>query len=308
MQKFLEETRLSRWQADVVLLFVTLIWGWSFYAVKTVVDVYPVFSFLSIRFALALLVLLPFVWKRISRLPWTQIRPGLLSGIFLFGGYSLQTVGLRYTSISNSGLITGLYVVLVPIFAMWVMRQPPQLNALIGLGFATGGLVLLTVGPNMSIGLGDTLTLLGAVAYAAHVTSVSKFGGKVEVLVYSFIQIAVVMTGSVIMAFVWEGGLALAQLTADVFHATLLMAVLVTALVLVLQAVSQKFTSPTHVAVVYTMEPVFAAMFGYLLAGDRLSPGALLGGGLIFAGMLLAEVGGSLFKKPVRKSVLDAGG
>ena len=307
MQKSLEEIRLSRWQADAVLLLVTFIWGWTFYAVKGVISVYPVFSFLSIRFALALLVLLPFVWARLRNMPSGQLRAGILTGLFLFAGYSFQTVGLQYTSISNSGFITGLYVVLVPIFATVVLRRPPKLNAMIGLALAAVGLVFLSVGPDLSIGFGDTLTLLGALAYAAHIVSISKFGGEVEVLPYSFVQIATVMIGCVGLAFVWEGGLALGSLSFDVLQAMLLTGVVATALVLVLQAVAQRFTSPTHAAVVYTMEPVFAVMFGCLLAGDQLTPVAWLGGGLILTGMLAAEIGESLFKRRVRGPVLDSG-
>lgn len=154
MLTFLEKVRLCRWQADVVLLLVTFIWGWTFYAVKSVVSVYPVFSFLGVRFGLALLVLLPFVWPRLRHMPWPQVRAGMLSGIFLLAGYSFQTVGLQHTSISNSGLITGLYVVLVPVLATVVLRRSPSANALFGLSLATVGLVLLSVGPELTIGVG----------------------------------------------------------------------------------------------------------------------------------------------------------
>jgi len=307
MQKFLEEVRLSRWQADAALLLVTLIWGWTFYVVKGVVSVYPVFSFLSIRFMLALLILLPFVWAKLRRMTSRQLRAGMLTGLFLLAGYSFQTVGLQYTSISNSGFITGLYVVLVPVFATLALRRPPKLNGAIGLALAAVGLLFLSVGPDFSIEFGDTLTLLGAIAYAAHIVSISKFGGEVEVLPYSFVQIATVMIGCVALAFVWEGGLALESLSADLLQAMLLTGVVATALVLVLQAVAQRFTSPTHAAVMYTMEPVFAVMFGCLLAGDQLTPVAWLGGGLILTGMLTAEIGESLFKRRVRGPVLGSG-
>lgn len=308
MQKYLEEIRLSRLQADAVLLLVTLIWGWTFFAVKNVIEVYPVFSFLGIRFALALLLLLPFVWGELRRMPWRQARAGMLSGLFLLAGYSFQTVGLQYTSISNSGLITGLYVVLVPVFATLALRRPPKVNAIAGLLLATAGLVLLSVGPELSIGIGDSLTVLGAIAYAGHIVSISRFGGEVKVLPYSFVQIGVVTVGCVLLSFVHEGGLAIGALSWDVFQAMALTGLVATALVLVLQAISQRFTSPTHAAVMYTMEPVFAVMFGCLLAGDRLTPAVWLGGGLILAGMLAAEIGEGWFKGRAASPVLDLGG
>ncbi len=305
MQRYLEEIRLSRWQADIVLLVVTLIWGWTFFAVKSVISVYPVFSFLALRFALALLTLLPFVWGRLRRTPRQQVRAGMVSGLFLLAGYAFQTVGLQYTSVSNSGLITGLYVVLVPVFATLVIRRPPKTNALLGLALATAGIVLLSVGPELSLGLGDSLTVLCAIAYAAHITSISKFGGEVEVLPYSFIQIGVVTVGCTLLAFATEGGLALSALSWDVFQAMALTGVVATALILVLQAIAQRFTSPTHAAVVYTMEPVFAVMFGCLLAGDRLTTAVWLGGGLIVAGMVTAELGENWFRPRAAGPLLD---
>ena len=308
MQKALEGVRFSRLQADAVLLLVTLIWGWTFFAVKNVVTVYPVFSFLAIRFALASLALLPFVWRPLRHTSWIQARAGMLSGIFLLAGYSFQTVGLQYTSISNSGLITGLYVVLVPVFATLAMRRFPKVNAVVGLALATVGLVFLSIGPKLSIGIGDSLTLLGAIAYAAHITSISKFGGEVEVLSYSFIQISTVTVGCAILSFVWEGGLALGAVSWEVFQAMALTGAVATALVLVLQTISQRFTSPTHAAVVYTMEPVFAVMFGCLLASDRLTAAVWLGGGLILAGMLTAEIGDGWFKQRAANPVLDLKG
>jgi len=115
------------------------------------------------------------------------------------------------------------------------------------------------------------------------------------------------MVGCALLAFAAEGGLALSALSWDVFQTMALMGVVATALVLVLQAVAQRFTTPTHAAVVYTMEPVFAAMFGCLLAGDRLTTVVWLGGGLILAGMVTAELGESWLRQRAVSPATDIG-
>jgi drug/metabolite transporter (DMT)-like permease len=293
----LENLHLSPWQADISLLIITAIWGWTFLVMKDVISVYPVFSFLSLRFALALLVLLPLVWPRLRTLSWVQARAGLITGLFLFAGYSLQTVGLKYTSIPKSGFITGLYVVLVPILATVFLRRVPSRSAAIGLFLATMGLIRLSLGPDLSIGVGDFLTLIGAVAYAAHVISVSKFGHDTDPMTYAALQIATVFVGTFVLASFLDGPSAWEHTSVNVLQSALLTGIVATALVLVLQATAQRFTSPTRTAVVFTMEPVFAALFGIAFAGERLTGSGWLGAGLILVGMLMAEVGDVVFRR-----------
>jgi drug/metabolite transporter (DMT)-like permease len=304
----LNHLKLSRWQADATLLLITLIWGWTFVVMKDSIAQVPVFSFLTVRFTLALLTLAPFLWWSRSRaglapkggvsptlgLIWPKIRGGIITGLFLFAGYAFQTVGLQYTTVAKSGFITGLYVVLVPVLSTVVLRRAPTRAAVLGLGVATVGLARLSLGPDLSMSLGDFLTLLGALAYAGHVTSVARFGAKTDVLVFSAIQISTVLLGSIVASFIMQGGIVLNTFNTQVLMAALATGVLATALVLVLQATAQRFTTPTQTAVIFTMESVFAVMFGCLLAGDQLGPAALLGGSLIVVGMLTAEVGESL--------------
>ena len=287
----MNQIKLSRWQADCTLLLITLIWGWTFVVMKNAIAQVPVFSFLAVRFGLALLTLAPFVWPKLAGLTWPQIRGGLITGLFLFAGYSFQTLGLQYTTVAKSGFITGLYVVLVPVLSTIFLRRAPRRAAVLGLGMAAVGLARLSLGPELGVGLGDFLTLLGALGYAGHVTAVARFGGKTDVLAFSSIQIATVLAGSVVMSFLVHGGIVLSTFNVHIFTAALTTGVLATALVLVLQTTAQRFSTPTQTAVVFTMEPLFAVMFGYVLAGDRLSAAAWLGGALILTGMLMAEVG-----------------
>jgi drug/metabolite transporter (DMT)-like permease len=300
----LNHIKLSRWQADATLLLITLIWGWTFVVMKNSIAQVPVFSFLAVRFALALLMLAPFVWRKLigAGLTWPQVRGGIITGLFLFAGYAFQTEGLQYTTVAKSGFITGLYVVLVPVLSTIILRRAPTRAAVLGLGLATIGLARLSLGPDLTVSLGDFLTLLGALGYAGHVTSVAKFGAKTDVLVFSSIQISTVLVGSVVMSFLFSGGVALQAFGTQTFMAALTTGVLATALVLVLQATAQRFTTPTQTAVIFTMESVFAVMFGCLLAGDKLGVPALLGGSLIIAGMLTAEVGEPLFASLTQRS------
>ena len=137
--------------ADLFLLMVTVVWGGTFVMMKNAVSLYPVFRFLTVRFALATLVLLMIGWRRLATLGRRGVVAGVLIGLFLFVGYGLQTMGLQYTSASKAGFITGLSVVIVPILSALVLRRQPAREALLGVTLATVGLALLTLNHSLSI-------------------------------------------------------------------------------------------------------------------------------------------------------------
>ncbi|MEW6048144.1 MAG: DMT family transporter, partial [Bacillota bacterium] len=184
----------ARVLGDGVLVLITMIWGFTFVAVKDAVAKVPVFTFLAMRFGLAVLVLAGIMaWERardsqeaggsspggadpVQRTPWWgSAWPGLLTGLFLFAGYALQTVGLQYTTPGKAGFITGLSVVLVPVLDALAFRRPQQPAALAGVGLAAGGMALMFLEPtDLAVRRGDVLVLLCAIAFAAHVTAVAR--------------------------------------------------------------------------------------------------------------------------------------
>ncbi|TCP54761.1 drug/metabolite transporter (DMT)-like permease [Tumebacillus sp. BK434] len=286
--------------ADLVLLFVTFTWGATFVLVKEAIEKMPPFTFLGVRFLVAALILFLIMavfyretLKELTRQLWMI---GIGIGLLLFGGYAFQTFGLLYTTASNAGFITGLSVVMVPLFALWLLRQKLKRNAVVGVVIATAGLAMLSLN-QFQINLGDALVFCCAICYGLHITLVGKFTARYHALPFAFVQ--VVSCG----VFNMIGGLLFEDVGASfskdvlfditVFSALLICSVIATAFAFVAQNQFQKFTTPTRTALIFATEPVFAALTGYLWAGDRLGTLQVIGCLLILGGMLVAELGGS---------------
>jgi len=279
---------LSPWQADAALLLVTLIWGSTFVLVKQSVAHFPVFAFLSLRFALAAVVLALLFGRRLRALSPRMAAAGVLIGVFLFGGFAFQTFGLRYTTASKAGFITGLSVVLVPVFSALWLRQAPERNALLGVVLATLGLGLLTLGRDLAPARGDWIVLGCAFCFALHILVVSVFAPQTDALALTIVQVGAVALLSAGAS--WATEVHPWPLRGDVLAAAAFTGVLATALAFAIQNSVQASTTPVHTALIFASEPVFAGLFGYWLAGERLTRWGLLGCGLILLGMLLAEL------------------
>ncbi len=274
--------------ADLSLLLVTLIWGGTFVMVKDAVSSYPVFAFLAIRFALGLAALLLIGWRRLRTLTWRSLACGALLGLFLLGGYAFQTLGLQHTTASKAGFITGLNVAIVPLLAALMLRQKPQAGAIIGVLLATIGMALLSLSQALQLGQGDLLVLLCAVSFALHIVGVSAFAPKADPIALTIIQVAVVTVVSALITLL-SGEPWLAP-QPSVLGAAAFTGILATAVAFGVQTAMQRFTTPTHTALIFTAEPVFAALFGVWLAGDLLTARMALGGVLILAGTLISEI------------------
>jgi drug/metabolite transporter (DMT)-like permease len=287
--------------ADASLLFVTAVWGATFVMVQDAVTGFPVFAFLTLRFALAALVLLPFyvhsrqqpTRERTPAGPTTTARlaallPGVLVGLALFGGYAFQTFGLRETTPAKAGFITGLSVVLVPLGQAIFLRRPPRRNSIAGVLLATAGLALLSLQPDLSISRGDLLVLGCAVAFAAHILLVGRFAPGWQPLRLALVQIVTVAVLSGAAALLLERPIGWPA--DNVWFAAAFTGLLATALAFFVQSRAQQATSPTHTALIFAAEPVFAGLFSFLLIGEVLGPRQILGSALILAGMVTAEV------------------
>ena len=277
--------------ADLSLLLVTFIWGSTFVMVKRVVAGFPVYTFLSMRFLLATIALSVLYFRRLRHMTWRQIGAGCLIGIFLVSGYAFQTTGLRYTTSAKAGFITGLSVVIVPILSSTLLRRRPTKQAVAGIMLSTVGLALLSLDADLRIGKGDLLVLCCALSFALHIVSVSAFAPNSDPMALTIAQVMTVAVISVIVASVLgEINLLTASPSPGTWYAAAFTGVLATALAFGIQNSSQRFTSPTHTALIFAAEPVFAGLFGVLLAGEQLSPKALVGCALILCGMIAGEI------------------
>jgi drug/metabolite transporter (DMT)-like permease len=279
---------VRQWQADALLLLIALIWGSTFVLVKESVARFPVFAFLCIRFSLAGLVLAILFGSRLRRMSGPMAGAGALIGLALFGGYAFQTVGLQYTTASKAGFITGLSVVIVPLLSTWLLRQVPTREALLGAALSTLGLALLTLWRDLAPARGDFIVLGCAFCFALHITLVSAFAPRTDALALTIVQVLTValLSGAAALGFEgWPG-----TIPVEIWLATAFTGVLATALAFAGQNQMQTRTTATHTALIFAMEPVFAAVFGYWFASERLARSGLAGCGLILLGILLAEL------------------
>lgn len=271
--------------AGLALLGVTAIWGWTFVLVHDAVRAYGVVAFLALRFLLAAILLTPVLRVRLSRATLTV---GAGIGLVLATGYLLQTWGLRHTSPTNAGLITGLFVVIAPVAARLLYGIRLAAAALWAIVISLVGLWLLSGGGTLAPRWGDMLVLGCAVAYGVHVALLSQHAPHHDPAALTFVQLA---TAAAIFSLAWPAVDPLTlPATRAVWLALVITASLASTLAYLVQTWAQRRLSAARTAVILTAEPLFAALFGYLLAGDRLTPTQLAGGALILSAVALVEV------------------
>ncbi|HEX5229575.1 MAG TPA: DMT family transporter [Bryobacteraceae bacterium] len=278
------------WLVDGSLVMMTLIWGATFILVKRALDDSSTLLFLTIRFAFAALVL-AVIFRRDFRAGnlGFSIRGGALAGICLFGGYIFQTVGLRYTTASKAAFLTGFTTPMVAVLSTLVYRRAPQLMEVVGVATAFLGMGLMTIpSDRFAIGSGDLLVSCCAVAYAFHILVTGRFATRVNIGVFITSQIA---TGAAIGAasFWWAEPVHL-RWSPPLLAALAVTSVLATALGFSVQTWAQRWSSATRTALFFTLEPVFAWITSYLVAGEVLSARGALGAALILGGVLMVEL------------------
>jgi drug/metabolite transporter (DMT)-like permease len=267
----------------LLLVLVTVIWGSTFAVIKETIQTVPVPILLAVRFSFAALFLL---WVKPER---KTLIPGLILGLLSFAGYATQTIGMLTTSASKAAFITGLSVILTPIVgAIWLRQRIPgrvwlaALLAIIGLG-------LMTLNPNEGVVIGDLWVLGTALAYALYIVYLGEIAVHHKPIVLTSLQIIVVAALS------WGWAVphlsVLRELSPSVLSALLYLALFATALVLWLQALAQRVVPAYAAALIFALEPVFAAIFAYFMLGETLSLQGWLGGGLVVVAMILGGLG-----------------
>jgi drug/metabolite transporter (DMT)-like permease len=283
-------------KAELLLLLAAVIWGFAFVAQRVGMDHVGPFTYNGVRFVLGALSLLPLLLiGRRSAPPsysggWKPtLAGGLLAGLILFAGASLQQVGIVHTTAGKAGFITGLYVVIVPLLGLlWGHRTP--WSTWTGAAFAVVGLYLLTLTESFSLAEGDGLVLIGALFWAAHVLVIGWLSGRhiepillacLQFIVCAALSLAVAVASEPItLAGLWGGALPI------LYGGLLSVGVAYT-----LQVVAQRDAPPAHAAIILSLETVFAALGGWLLLNETLSGRGLIGCALMFAGMLLSQLG-----------------
>lgn len=291
--------RVTQRRADLLLVLIAVIWGTTFTIVHETVATFPALALIALRFWLAALVFAPTLLRRRAELTAQHLKVGFLLGGLLFAGFATQTLGLRYTSPARGGFITGLNVVLVPLLGLFFGQRPPT-RAIVGVALAVVGLTILSWGCRLSwLGCsagvvstpaqraGDLLILACAFAFAMHIVAVSRWATTLPVVSLNGIQLIVTALLASVVALLTES-IPLPSLS--VWGAALFLGVIATALVFGLQLMLQRYTTATHTALIFALEPIFAALFSWLWTGEVLTWAVLLGGGLMLLGVIVAEV------------------
>ena len=278
----------ERW-SELALVATCAVWGLTFAMVQDAVDTLPVPAFLAYRF-LAAALLVGLVFRRALRtLDGAAVRDGAVMGAFLAAGYLLQTYALQHTTASNAGFLTGLFTPLTPLLGAVVLRVRPTRMALAAAGLATAGVALLSgVGGEGLHPLGDALAVGCAISFAAHILATDRGVRGRDVGALLTVQLAVV--GAVCLVAAVGLGQVAAPAGGQVWLALVVTTVFASAGGFFAQTYAQQYAPPARVALILAMEPAFAGLFGWLLAGDTLGPLGFAGAALILIAIVAVDL------------------
>jgi drug/metabolite transporter (DMT)-like permease len=272
--------------ALLALVAVTAVWGVTFVQVKDAVAIYPLFAFLAVRFAIASLTLAVPGTRRVRTLGRRGVGGGVVLGLLLAAGYALQTAGLERTTVSSTGFITGLYVVLTPVFALLLFQARIRTEVWIGVALAVAGLAMLS-GIHAGSPVGDLLVLASTAAQALQIVGVERLANRYDPIALTFVEM---LTGcAVFLAVAGASGQLAVPHGGTVWGALLVTGIFASALAYLVQVWAQRRLSAARIAIVFSLETVFAGLFGFLLAGDRLGAVGWGGCAVILAGIVVAE-------------------
>jgi len=270
--------------SDIGLLMVAFVWGLTFVIVKESLFYISPFKFLFYRFSLSFLLLLGISIKKLKNITVKTVKYGSFIGIALFCGYGFQTVGLQYTTPANAGFITGLSVVIVPFLSFALLQKKPSIYSIIGVLCAVVGLFFLSF-QQFDMNYGDFLVLLCAFSFAMHIILVGKYAPFYDPVLLTMVQIGMVA----LLSGVLSAGQS-SVINATVIEALIVTALFATVMAFLVQNMAQKYTPPTRTAVVFAVEPVFAAVCSFLLIHEVFTVRKIIGCVLILAGMLITEL------------------
>ena len=272
--------------ATAALILVTAVWGLTFVQVKDAVELYPLFAFLAVRFAIASLALAPPAARRLGSLGREGVTVGVFLGGLLAFAFALQTAGLERTTVTSAGFLTGLYVLLTPLLAVGLLRTRLPRELWLAVAVAVAGLVLLGGAPSGSLE-GNFLVLLSTIAMALQIVVLERYAARFDAFALTLVEMLTMFVAFTAIALVL-GDLSVPR-GSTVWAALLVTGLFASAFAFLVQVWAQRAVSATRIAVVFSLETVFAGFFGVVLDGDRLGALGWTGCALIFIGIVLAE-------------------
>ena len=294
-------------RADMLLVLVTLCWGVSYYLMDIALADMGPFTLNMYRFLGAFLVAGVFSFNKLKNVNKTTLKYSVLVGCALVFVYTGATFGVKYTTLSNSGFLCALTVIFVPIFEFILFRKKPQKKVLFSVTLSLIGIMLLTLKQDFSINFdnlkGDLLCILCAVSYALDLIITDKAVAHEEVNAYQLgvFQLGVTGTLMMVLSFIFETPHVPTE--PSVVWSTIFLSLFCTGVAFIVQAIAQQYTTPSHVGIIFTLEPVFAGIVAFMFAGEILTPKAYLGAALMISALVITEIDFDGIRK--KKSKVD---
>ncbi len=283
-------------KADLALLLVTIFWGAGFPATKIALQTMTPYYHIGFRFAVASILLAALFHKKLKDLNKDLIKPALILSSLLFATYAFQTVGIQYTTASKSSFFSGLAVLIVPLFSIFYLKAKLEPKTIISVLTATLGLFLLSyTGSNFDFNIGDFLTILCSVCYAWQLLFTGTYVQKHDATLLAIVQLLFVSLFGMVFAVISEPFPT--EISLPSFWSLMFSAVLCTAFAFWMQTTAQKFSPASHIALIFTMEPVFGALTSFLVLGEVIGIRGIIGGLFIVTAMLITELQWSKGKK-----------
>ena len=286
----------TKLQADLVLLLVCVFWGTTFILSKLLLTEISLLYYLSLRLGIAAILMWFIALRYRQQLDRPAVMAGVILGVFLFLSYLFQMWGIKYTSASNAGFITGTSVIMVPVFSALLFRERPKFITLIGIALATCGLYFLSGGNYEALNKGDWLVLVCALAAAFHIIFTGHFAPRHNIYLLMAVQLSTIAILNLIL-FTFSNE-KIVPIRPAAMLLLIYLAIFGSILTFLLQTSMQRFTTTTRTALIFTAEPVFAALFAFLIAGEQMTSSGWFGGFLILLAMIVSEVNWSeIFKR-----------
>jgi len=300
----------SKFLGEGAMLFVTLLWGATFAIVKLSIHDVSTMLFIAIRFSIVSILLIPVIIKLRKNFTKEVLIAGSILGLMLFGEFATQTVGLKYTTATKSGFLTSSAVVIVPFLQIIIEKRKPNTGAIIGVILVFIGILFLSSNSKSifsifqefkdNFTIGDFLTLIGALFFAFYIIYIDVFTKKHNLWLMVIMQMVVVSILAFMAAFITSlSGIEEIRMkfTNNLFVGLLYTSIFATLITIVMQTKYQKLISPTKAGIIFTLEPVFAAIFTFFLLHEEITNLGYMGAGVIFVGLIISELFDTLFAK-----------
>ncbi|MBA9026094.1 drug/metabolite transporter (DMT)-like permease [Peribacillus huizhouensis] len=293
-------------KADFMMIMVTMFWGSSYLFMKMGLHSIQEFNLIALRFGIAFILAGIIFYKRLCKMDLHTFKAGFILGTILFLALTVVTIGLTFTSISNAGFLFSLTVVFVPLLIALFFRKKPEKKIVIGVLFSIVGIALLTLNQHLQISSGDFLIILGALFYAIYIIVTDKLTKNVDSITLGVLQLG--FTGAWALLFSFWLEQPHLPTTSESWFSILALSILCSAVGFIGQTAAQKYTTPTHTGLIFSLEPVFAAILAYIFVDEVLSARGYLGATLVLIGVLAAKIDfkHSLIRKGIRKTINES--